>query len=240
MNDRCDRINSYKWQMFLPLLFTIHFSLFTSSCTTDAYEKGEGEYSLLRGDFVEASSNANSELVSMTTDDGDLLPFIQPYSDKWVTTADSTYRCMLYYNKVKDTQGKDAAEIVSIAPVPCPVVKPLSEFDMELRTDPVKFNSIWVSKSGKYLNLYLQLKTGSTDDASAVQKLAVVTDTLLQHSDGTLTRHLILHHDQGGVPEYYSTAAYLSIPLAAMDADSIRFSIHSYSGLVIKTLSIRQ
>ena len=227
------------WQITLLLLFTIHCSLFIS-CTRDAYDKGEGEYSLMRGDFVEALSNTNNQLVYMTTDDGDFLSFTKPYSDKWVTTADSTYRCMLYYNKVKDSQGKDAAEIISIAPVPCPVVKTLSEFDMEIRTDPVKFNSIWVSKSGKYLNLYLQLKTGVTDDTSAVQKLAIVTDTLLQHSDGSHVRHLILHHDQGGVPEYYSTAAYLSIPLIALDADSIRFSINTYSGPVVKTLSIQK
>ena len=230
--------NRFWGWMILSLSFTFHFSLFTS-CTQDAYEKGEGEYSLMRGDFVEALSDTNKQLVSMTTDDGDLFSFTQPYSDKWITTADSTYRCMLYFNKVKDTQGKDAAEIVSIAQVPCPTVLPLSEFDKELRTDPVKFNSIWVSKSGKYLNLYLQLKTGVTDDSSAVQKLAVVTDTLLQYSNGLQTRHLILHHDQGGVPEYYSTAAYLSIPLGELDADSVQLSINTYTGLVFKTLSIR-
>ena len=230
----------YGWWIVLPLLSAFYFSLFNSSCTTEVYEKGEGEYSLMRGDFVEALSDANSQLVSMTTDDGDFLPFVQPYSDKWITTADSTYRCMLYYNKVKGTESKDAAEIVSIAPVPCPIVKPMSEFEKELRTDPVFFNSIWVSKSGKYLNLYLQLKTGVTDDTSAVQKLAVVTDTLLQNLDGSYTHHLILHHDQGGVPEYYSTAAYLSIPLNTIEADSVRFSINTYSGSVVKTLLIRQ
>ena len=238
MNNVARNMNRSRWQIALSLLFTIHCSLFTS-CTQDAYEKGEGEYSLMRGDFVEAMSDVNSQLVSMTTDDGDLFSFTKPYSDKWITTADSTYRCMLYYNKVQDKHGKAAAEIVSIAPVPCPIVKALSEFDKELRTDPVKFNSIWVSKSKKYLNLYLQLKTGVTDDSSAVQKLAVITDTLLHHSDGSFTRHLILHHDQGGVPEYYSTAAYLSIPLTALDADSVRFAINTYSGVVTKTLSIQ-
>ena len=236
MNSVGRNLNRFWWQIVLSLLFTIH--LFTS-CTQDAYEKGEGEYSLMRGDFVEALSDANSQLVSMTTDDGDLLPFTKAYSDKWITTADSTYRCMLYYNKVKDSQGKAAAEILSIAPVPCPTVKNLSEFDKELRTDPVKFNSIWVSKSRKYLNLYLQLKTGITDDSTAVQQLAVVTDTLLLHSDGSRTRHLILHHDQGGVPEYYSTAAYLSIPLSALDADSVQFSMNTYSGPIVKTLSVQ-
>ena len=62
----------WRWGI-LSLLITFHFSLLTS-CTRDAYEKGEGAYSLMRGDFAEANVNSNCEITSITTDDGETLP----------------------------------------------------------------------------------------------------------------------------------------------------------------------
>ena len=41
------------------LFYILAIALFVYSCTTDAYEKGEGKYSLMRGDFVEARVNAS-------------------------------------------------------------------------------------------------------------------------------------------------------------------------------------
>lgn len=223
----------------LQLLAAICLFLFvTSSCTQDAYEKGEGKYSLMRGDFVEAMVNANLQIVSMTTDDGDQLPLSEPYSAKWITTADTVYRCMLYYNKVEKSQGQYVAEVLSMGQVPCPTVKTFSDFNKEFRTDPVKFESIWLSKSGKYLNLYLQLKTGVTEDTSAVQKLAILTDTIITNPDGKRTHRLLLHHDQNRVPEYYSTKAYISIPTSQIDADSVHISINTYDGYMSKALSL--
>ena len=103
----------------------------------------------------------------------------------------------------------------------------------------MKFESLWKSKSGKYLNLHLQLKTGQTDDSTAVQSLAVVSDEVVSHPDGQRTLSLLLHHDQGGVPEYYSTPAYLSVLIEDIPVDSIRFRLNTYSGPVVKTLSVR-
>ena len=48
--------------------------ILVASCTQDAYEKGEGAYSLMRGDFAEANVNSNREVTSITTDDGEILP----------------------------------------------------------------------------------------------------------------------------------------------------------------------
>ena len=50
---------------------------------------------------------------------------------------------------------------------------------------------------------------------------------------------IYLHHDQGGVPEYYSTQAYLSIPTVDLLVDSVRFYLNTYSGVVIKTLPVK-
>jgi hypothetical protein len=198
------------------------------SCTQDAYEKGEGRYSLMRGDFAEAVVNNVRQVTKIVTDDGDELAVTSPYSAKWIAKADTTYRCMLYYNKV---EGK--AEVVSMGQVPCPVITPLSEFEKELKTDPVKFESTWMSKTGRYLNLSILVKTGVTDDSTAVQSLAIVSDTLITHTDGKQIRNLILYHDQGNVPQYYSTQVYISIPTNRIDADSVRISINSYDGEVV-------
>ena len=197
------------------------------SCSKDAYEKGEGKYSLMRGDFAEAIVNSSKQVTGIITDDGDEFTLIAPYTAKWVTTADTTYRCMLYYNKMADK-----AEVLSMGQVPCVGIAPLSKFDHRLVTDPVKFESTWMSKSGRYLNLSLLLKTGVTDDSTAVQNLAIVSDTVITHPDNKRIRHLILHHDQANVPEYYSTQVYISIPTQRIDADSVRISINSYSGEV--------
>ena len=210
-----------------------------ASCTQDAYEKGEGTYSLMRGDFAEANVNSNREVTSITTDDGETLPLTSLATAQWISRPDTIYRCMLYYNKVKAADGKLAAEVISLGRVPCLYVKPLTSFEKTYKDDPVKFESIWNSKSGKYLNLHLQLKTGYTEDSTAVQKLDVVTDSLISYPSGRRTLSLLLYHDQGNVPEYYSTQAYVSIPTTDLAVDSIRLYINTYSGPVIKTLPIQ-
>jgi len=204
------------------------------SCTKDAYEKGEGKYSLMRGDFAEAIVNSSKQVTSIITDDGDEFILTAPYTAKWVSKADTTYRCMLYYNKVDSK-----AEILSMGQVPCASITPLSQLDHRLVTDPVKFESTWMSKTGRYLNFSLLLKTGITDDTTAVQNLAIVSDTLITHPDNKRILNLILHHDQDNVPEYYSTKVYFSIPTKRIDADSVQISINSYDGEVVVKHRIR-
>lgn len=217
------------------LLHFLVIAWLISSCTTDSYEKGDGKYSLMQGDFVEAKVNAQRQIVSFSTDDGEQFELSEPYTDKWIKTPDTLYRCMIYYNKVENKK----AELVSIGEVPCPRILTLAELKKDLRTDPVKFESMWLSKSGKYLNLYLQLKTGVTDDTTAVQQLAFISDTLIVNPNQTTIRHITLHHDQNKVPEYYSTKAYVSLLTDSIAADSIRISINTYTGLVSKKMPTR-
>ena len=55
--------NKYRWCRVLlcAAFFTLHSSLFTS-CEQDNYDKGEGEYSLMRADFVEAHVGSEAEI----------------------------------------------------------------------------------------------------------------------------------------------------------------------------------
>ena len=184
----------------ITLFFTI------LSCTRDSYEKGEGKYSQMRGDFAEMHIGSDKKANAITTDDGDLLPLKELYSSQWISTADT--------------------------------VKPLKKFEGEVHTDPVKFESIWMSKTGKYLNLSLQLMIGQTDDTTAIHQLGLLSDTLIVNPNGKRTLHVFLNHDQGKVPEYYSTQVYMSVPASTLDADSVSFKINTYSGIVEKTLSI--
>ena len=222
------------------MIITVHCQLLTliSSCSQDAYDKGEGRYSLMRGDFAEANVNSSCEVTSITTDDGETLPLKPLHTAKWISRPDTIYRCMLYYNKVKEADGKMVAEVVSMGKVLCTRIIPLSE-DSQYKDDPVKFESLWKSKSGKYLNLHLQLKTGQTEDTTAIQKLDFFADQMIVYPDGRRTLSVLLHHDQGGIPEYYSTQAYISILASDLDVDSVRFRLNTYSGPVTKTLSLQ-
>ena len=207
-------------------------------CTQDAYDKGEGRYSLMRADFVEANSNAQKEIERITTDDGDILSASKPFKAKFVNTPDSVYRCVLYYNKVKDGNSQDVFEPISIGQVACPKIIPLAELDKEMKTDPVKFESAWMSKSGRYINLSLYLMTGSSEDEEAKHTLRIVQDTIVTNPDATRTSYLRIYHDQGGVPEYYSTQVYLSIITPGIPADSVRIQIPTYKGMTEKSFSL--
>lgn len=209
-------------------------------CTQDVYEKGEGRYSLMRADFVEAHANGQKEIYQITTDDGYVLSASKPFSAKLVTTPDSLYRCILYYNKVSDEQGKDTFEPISIGQVPCPRIIPLSELETGMKTDPVKFESAWMSKSGKYLNLSLYLLTGTTDDEKARHTLRIIQEETVTNPDATSTCRLCLYHDQAGVPEYYSTQVYVSILTSAIPADSVRIKIPTYKGIVEKAFALKR
>jgi hypothetical protein len=215
-------------------------SILHCSCTQDGYDKGEGQYSYLLGDFVEAKIGADKNIVSLMTDEGETLPLSKPYTAKWITRSDTVYRCMLYYNKVRDSKGQDVAEPISVGEVPCPVIIPLSELEVEMKTDPVKFESAWMSKTGKYINLSFALKTGTTEDDEAIHSLRVVQDTIKMNPDGTSTSYLRLYHDQGGVPDYYSTQVYASIITSEVLADSACITINTYKGIVTKTFQINK
>ena len=216
------------------VILNSQLSILNCSCTQDTYDKGEGQYSYMRGDFVEAQVGADMNIVSLTTDDGETLPLAEPYAAKWITRPDTIYRCMLYYNKVRDEKGQYVAEPISVGEVPCPVVIPLAELEVAMKTDPVKFESAWMSKSGRYLNLSFSLMTGTRESEEAIHSLRIVQDTIMTSPNGIMTSYLRLYHDQGGVPEYYSTQAYASIIASEIPADSVCISINTYKGMVTK------
>jgi hypothetical protein len=66
------------------LFFLLAFSAL--ACTTDSYEKGDGEYSMLQGEFVEAHVNASLNIDYATTDSDERLTLKQSYTKAWANT----------------------------------------------------------------------------------------------------------------------------------------------------------
>lgn len=209
------------------------------SCTIDDYEEGEGEYSLLTADFVRAHTNGSTLVDYVITDDGDSLHLTQPYAAKWASTPDTVYRAALYH-KPSATDSPYTTEAVSLGQVLTLMPHTKDFFKKGMVTDPVKLQSVWMSRNGAYLNIGMLLMTGTGDDDKARHTLALLDDTLMVNADNTKTRHLKLYHSQGGVPEYYSHLTYLSIPASTIGADSAALTVNTYAGTVTKTLRLNK
>lgn len=198
-----------------------------SSCTSDTYNSGDGDYSYLRADFVEAHTVAVGEADQAVNDDEETLLLTPHAKAQWMTKADTTYRGLLYYNRTSE-----ANEPVSLLRVP---VLHSASVDT-VGTDPVKLQSCWKSNNKKYINLGLQLMTGKADDDTQVtQKIGLQGDTLLS-PEGSRQIYLTLLHAQNGAPEYYSSKTYVSIPVDEADSTATYcIIIHTYDGVVTKT-----
>ncbi len=217
----------------LGILCISFFAMLFAACENDVYDTGTGEYSLLTGDFAEAHSAADCTLDYILTDDGERLFATQMSTHSWMQRPDTLYRAMLYYNKVE----ADRAEIVSIVQVPTLAPRPLAENEM-MKSDPVTFESMWVSKSGKYLNMSFYLKVGESTgkvDGHVVGMVVTAKETL---ADGKTMTRMEFYHDQGGVPEYYSSKYYVSIPTAAIGSDSVSITLNTYKGTIEKKLKL--
>lgn len=217
------------------LLIVGALTLIVTACQHDFYETGDTGISYLHTDFVEATTNSAAAFTKAVTDDNVSLKLSPALATKWATTADSTYRAMLYYNRVEDGVTTPVAirSVLTLMPTPLAKAK-------EKHTHPLNVESIWMSKNKRYLNLSLILKTGKGDDQKAVQSLGLLqTAILTQPLGGRKAYHLTLIHNQAGIPEYYSAKAYASIPLEKyQQGDSLYITVNTYKGTVRKTFEL--
>ena len=182
-----------------------------SACENDSYDTGDGSNSYLKAHFAEAHTTANAKLAFAVTDDGDTLRFPPNTSNKALTKADSVYRVLYYY----DQRG---ANINPRSIVPIPVVA-LSD-STTWPTDPVTFESAWVSRNRKYFNIGFALKVGHSDGQDKKQRIGVVRDSLVRTPSGQHILYMHLVHSQNGVPQYYSQRYYISIPLMSLPTNT--------------------
>lgn len=204
-----------------------------TACEQDNYDKGTGEYSLLKADFGVAHTNGSKAIESVVTDSGDKLTLSPLLQTKWTTTPDSAYRVIFYYN-VADNSS--TVEPYSISQVPTLRLGRLDN-EEEMKTDPVTFESLWLG--GGYVNLGLYLKTGTTDEEDAQkQSVGMVLEKIDTLADGKTKATLRFYHDQGDYPEYYSSRLYLSLPIDSIATDSIDITINTYGGEVRKIIKL--
>lgn len=250
-----------------------------ASCTTEQYDSGDGKWSYLRSDFVEACTDAQSRMSSFTTDEQLSLQVEGTPKVSWMTTPDSTYRALVYYAAPSSSSAPSpssalgpssasgsssasgpsssssssasfterSAQNLASAPVKvfavnnvlCPKIKRLQTSDPP-KTDPVSFVALWLSANRKYVNITFDVKTGSSGSDADGQSIGAVLTDMTRNADGTLTAHITFCHDQGNVPQYYSSRQYASLAVAQMqDADSASIVINSYKGKVVKTISLK-
>lgn len=211
--------------------------LMLSACKNDSYESGDGQYSYLQADFVEANTSASKELVSARTDDGDMLLFSPHVFKEWASTPDSVYRSLLYYNKVSDDR---TTEVYSIVQIPVVKIHKLKGTD-EISTDPLFLRSVWISSNRKYLNLEFGIKTGVEDGNDNIQTLSVVYAPDVNNSNDSRNPYIKVVHKQNGVPEYYTSYGYISVPLNDFAlGTTIHLSVNTYDkGWITKDLVIK-
>lgn len=202
-------------------------------CKNDTYDSGDGKYSYIKADFVEAHTASAKEINYAITDDGDSLVLSPHVSADWAAKSDSDYRALLYYyNTVNTTTA------YSISRVPVVAYHPLSDFK-SVHIDPVNFESAWLSTNRKYLNIGFYVKTGQQDGSTSSQVISMINDGVVSKSDGTHELCLRMYHDQNGVPEYYSTKGYISIPIDNLPKGYIiHLSINTYDGAITKDFTI--
>ena len=204
-----------------------------SACQNDSYDTGQGSYSLTQADFVEAHTSALGLVDRVETDDSQTFSLSQPQKTAWASVTDTVYRALLYYEKTNDS----VVRTVSISQVPTlhpTALKP----EETLCTDPVKFESMWIGTNGKYLNIGLYLKDGKAKSDSQHHTVGMIRESETTSADGKRTVNLRFFHDQGGVPEYYSTRYYLSVPCKEIEADSVAVTINTYNGTVERRFSL--
>ncbi len=219
---------------FVMIFPALLLALFTA-CSSDSYDTGTGTYSLTRADFGEIHSAAPKTADYIVTDDGDRLALTAPKSADWLAKGDTLYRGIIYYNLKEDGR----AEVVSMGAVPVLSAKPQEEFEEGVKTDPLKFESLWLSRSGRFVNIGFYMKVGVAEDPEAIHTIGLVDEGTVDNADGTRTAVYRMYHDQGGVPEYYSSRYYVSIARKTIDADSVRLLMNTYDGEIERVTAVR-
>lgn len=206
---------------------------FSTSCSNTSYEEGDSKLSYLHTDFADATTDSQGRLSAATTDDGVSLTFTRPMQTSWSNAADSLCRVLLNYNMYAN--GADSNVVEPLAAKIVYTLQPAKpSVQTQAATDPVSLVSAWKSKNGNYVNLRLGLKTGKASGGDQRQSIGLALDSTVT-SDGSTTYCLRFLHSQGGVPEYYTTDAYVSIPIKQMTTGSkVRLSLNTYNGWVTR------
>lgn len=217
----------------------------TAACTAESYDTGDGKYSYLRTDFAVASTDAQGRMDKFVADDGTMWHVSGTPQVSWMSVPDSSYRTLVYYNlpagyKASANNGNGGSSVSVVNVIKVFTLTPKRTDKTQDKTDPVTFGAMWLSDNGKYINLMFDIKTGNSNGESSGQTIGASLAGYTSHPDGNVTARLTFCHDQGNVPQYYSSRVYASIPLGELAvADSASVAINTYNGNVTKTVALR-
>ncbi len=204
-------------------------------CSVDNYDTGDGDYSYMTSAFSMLSTDSQGKAVSFVTDDDSEYTITSPMEIKGAS-PDTTYRVLAYYNETT-TKKTPLRGIKSVY-----VLRPRTvESIHAIASDPVVFSSVWTSANGKYLNLGFYLMEGVADtDDKTTQSLGMAVSRNPQSTDASHKSYtLTLLHGQNGVPEYYKTMVYASVPLDGFQKnDTLNIKINTYDGTCQKTVIV--
>lgn len=212
-------------------LLTVNCSLLVlaavgmTACEVDNYNKGQGRYSLIQGEFTELTVNSEKQGISFITDEGDTYTLTKPEEADWIETADTIYRAIIYFNKTDE----GLANLYSMGRLA--TLSPREHWRFEQTPeDPVGVESIWLARNGKYINMGLLLKSGYVDDKEGLHAVALACDTVLTNTNQTRTAYYRLLHSQGDTPQHYTNRRFLSILVPEDRPDTIQLTIPTWSG----------
>ena len=213
--------------------------LVVTACHVNDYDTGDSKYSYLRADFVEARTNSEGLICKAVTDDGDSLFLSPSLKTSWGTRPDTLYRALLYYNKGETnaslpSKSLQAFSVTGVGTSQVYVLRPQNQMASVVTAgDAVGFQSAWKSANKRYVNMALVLKNGKADNKHI---LGVVRDSVVTNQQGHRTYFYRLYHLQNGVPAYYSSTIYASIPTSFMRAgDTLQLTIlTSQKGVVVR------
>ncbi len=204
------------------------------ACQGDDYEEGNGEHSLMQADMAELHVNAHKRVDSFTTDDGNVFRLATPATASWIAKADTTYHAIVSFNRL----GNGLASVLQLTDVPA--LRPVAHWKFKKQPqDPVGIESAWISASRRYINLALLLKTGQQMGSDGIHSIGLAQDTVLVNVDSTRTAYYRLLHDQGDIPQYYTSRSYASIVLPDTPPDTVRLTITTFDGDVERTFCVK-
>lgn len=182
------------------------------SCSDD---DENADLALLTAEMCDVTTAADGIIVGGTTDSDVRLQFTSPLQCSWAEVADTTYRALLYYNKVEGSNSVKpvmADKVMYLAPH-----SGVKDKEWTKDVDPVGLTSLWMAENGKYLNMRLTIKTGTADDKQK-HSLGLVCDTVMEQGRA---KHYYyrLCHSRNNLPEFYSFDVFASIPTADINKD---------------------
>lgn len=182
-------------------------ALTVASCGSD--DAGDGQLSLLRAEMADVATDANAMLAYCITDNGKRVVFSMPKKAAWAQTPDSLYRAMVWMSGEANTSN---AELLN-ASYALTLVAQKHDINKlwQSKCDPITLTSCWWAADKRHINLELTVLTDNNAKESHV--LGLVEDSVRTASDGISSHYCHLCHDRSGIPAYYSTTFYASIPV---------------------------